>query len=151
MDLPPALLDSARHGQIGQVVRLARRRLGYTQAQLATALGYSQTAVSRIERGAGGNAYDVRTLRTLARVLEIPASMLGLSDSPSEENNNVQRRDFMRVTAAAAALAAGDLITPGRIAQSDIAEMQKTIDDLRALDQQTGSPMAHTARTPLSA
>jgi transcriptional regulator with XRE-family HTH domain len=144
VETSPALLDAARQGHIGEVLRLARRRAGMTQAQLAAAIGYSQAAVSRIERGAGANAYDVRTLRGLASILMIPAALLGLSEPPCEENEAVQRRDFLRVTTAAAAVAAaGDLLEPGRVGRTDVAEIQQTIDDLRALDQRTGGDRLH--------
>jgi transcriptional regulator with XRE-family HTH domain len=144
VDVSPALLDAARRGRLGDVIRLARRRLGMTQAELAAAIGYSQAAVSRIERGTGANAYDIRTLRSLAGALDIPASLLGISDPPAEENEPVHRRDFLRVTTAVAAMTAtGDLLDPHHVGQADVAEIQQAIDDLRALDQRTGGDRLH--------
>jgi len=144
LEASPALLDAARRGQIGEVLRLARRRAGMTQAELADAIGYSQAAVSRIERGTGANAYDVRTLRTLAIALTLPPHMLGIYDPPAEENEPVDRRDFLRTAAAVGAVAAtGDLLDPGTVGRADVAEIEQAIDDLRALDQRTGGDRLH--------
>ncbi|MEO5965080.1 MAG: helix-turn-helix domain-containing protein [Candidatus Limnocylindrales bacterium] len=52
--------------RFGLAIRALRRRHGWTQAELATKAGISQSAVSRIERGEG----DHLTPRLLARVAE---------------------------------------------------------------------------------
>lgn len=139
MDISPAMLDAAQRGEVGVVVRLARRRASWTQAELAAAIGYSQTAVSRIEREAGSNAHDVRTLRMLARALDIPGTLLGIAVGAGEEDPLVRRRDFLRVASVGvAAMASGDVLGPGRVGRSDIVDLQRAIDDLRSLDQQVG-------------
>ena len=48
---------------IGATLRAARLRRGWTQAQAGTLVGYSASAISRIERG---RAVNVETLRRLA-------------------------------------------------------------------------------------
>ena len=52
-------------GRIGRLIRDARTHRGYTQAQLATVLATSQSAVNRIERG-----HQNLTLEMLARIGE---------------------------------------------------------------------------------
>lgn len=63
----------------GAVVAVARKAHGLRQDELGTLAGFSQSAISRLE--AGSNiAYDMRVLRTLQRLLGIPAHLLGLTD-----------------------------------------------------------------------
>lgn len=137
------MLEAAKRGRVGEVVRLARQRTGMTQADLAVAIGYSQTAVSRIERGRGSTAHDVRTLRMSASALTIPAALLGVVDSRGEEEP-VQRREFLRVASAAVAAAvAPELVAQGRVGHSDVDELHRAIADLRALDQCAGGDRLH--------
>jgi transcriptional regulator with XRE-family HTH domain len=89
------LLRAAHDGDTGMVIRLARQAAGLTQRQLGEACGYSQPVVSRIERG-HRSAYDIRTLRRLAEVLDVSPHVLGLAvrdDGPVGESMN--RRDFL--------------------------------------------------------
>jgi transcriptional regulator with XRE-family HTH domain/tetratricopeptide (TPR) repeat protein len=71
--------QASQHNSPGTVVAIARRAHGLRQDELGTMAGFSQSAISRLE--AGSNlAYDTRILRTLQRLLGIPAHLLGLSD-----------------------------------------------------------------------
>jgi transcriptional regulator with XRE-family HTH domain len=63
----------------GAVVAFARRAHGLRQDELGTLAGFSQSAISRLESGSN-IAYDMRVLRTLQRLLGIPAHLLGLVD-----------------------------------------------------------------------
>lgn len=137
MDATPEMLDAARAGRAGEVIRLARRRLGISQAQLAATIGYSQAAVSRIERERGVNAHDVRTLRTLAGALSIPAHLLGISEPRDLKEDPVHRRDFLGLTTALA-LAAHDRSGSRRVGRAEVSEIQQALDDLRSLDQRFG-------------
>jgi transcriptional regulator with XRE-family HTH domain len=83
--LPAALwvskevLDAVAAESPGAVVAIARKAHGLRQDELGTLAGFSQSAISRLE--AGSNiAYDMRVLRTLQRLLGIPAHLLGLTD-----------------------------------------------------------------------
>ena len=96
-------------GDLGTVIRAARRVRGWTQRQLGDACGYSQTAISRIERGEH-QARDIKVLAHLGRQLNIPARLLGLAE-PQEPP--VNRRDFLTTAAVTAAAAAiPDLAAP---------------------------------------
>ena len=64
-------LDSAiARGDTGMVIRIVRQRRGMTQAQLGVAVGYSPSAISRLERGRL-RLGDVTVLRSLASALKI--------------------------------------------------------------------------------
>src|SRR5205814_8322634 len=82
--LPSAVWDSyevrmaAAHDSPGEVIAIARRAHGLSQAQLGGLAGFSQSAISRIESG-GNLAFDLRMLRVFQRVLGIPAHLLGLA------------------------------------------------------------------------
>ncbi|WP_157985180.1 helix-turn-helix domain-containing protein [Lentzea terrae] len=83
--LPPAIWeskevrDAVAADSPGAVVAIARKAHGLRQDELGTLAGFSQSAISRLE--AGSNiAYDMRVLRTLQRLLGIPAHLLGLLD-----------------------------------------------------------------------
>jgi transcriptional regulator with XRE-family HTH domain len=83
---------------IGGTLRATRLRLGWTQAQAGALVGYSASAISRIERG---RAVDMDTLRRLADCYGIAPDQLGLTnvtDQPgtSDENgDDVLRRQFL--------------------------------------------------------
>jgi len=83
--LPPAIWESKEVRDAvaaespGAVVALARKAHGLRQDELGTLAGFSQSAISRLESGSN-IAYDMRVLRTLQRLLGIPAHLLGLSD-----------------------------------------------------------------------
>ncbi|MCX3059798.1 helix-turn-helix domain-containing protein [Streptomyces beihaiensis] len=74
-----------------------------SQKDVAAALGYHQSKVSRLESGKGTE--DVRVLREIAQVLNIPPHRLGLAattnNSPSgPETEDMHRRTFLAAGAA---------------------------------------------------
>ncbi|GLY49673.1 helix-turn-helix transcriptional regulator [Lentzea sp. NBRC 102530] len=83
--LPPSTWESKEIGDAvagaspGAVVAFARKAHGLRQDELGTLAGFSQSAISRLESGSN-IAYDLRVLRTLQRLLGIPAHLLGLTD-----------------------------------------------------------------------
>lgn len=67
---------------LGDRIRLARKRKGWTQADLASALGVSEPAVNRYEKG--GRQPDVDQLVNIANVLEVSIEYLvGRSEDPN--------------------------------------------------------------------
>ncbi len=93
--------------RIGEVIRQARVLQRRSQKDVAAALGYHQSKVSRLESGRG--TQDVRMLREVAQVLDIPPHRLGLAAasnaSPSDpETEDMHRRTFLAagITALAA-------------------------------------------------
>jgi transcriptional regulator with XRE-family HTH domain len=90
----------------GPVIRVARIARGMTQAQLGRAVGYSPSAISRLERGRL-RAGDIDVLRSLATALQIAPELLGVSARSSaaidaslghlspHDGGAVQRRRFL--------------------------------------------------------
>ena len=89
----PTVLSAAEEGNVGAVLRSARRAKGETQRQTGDACGYSQSEISRIENGRTG-VHDIRTLVRLAEHLDIPLELLGLATGDSVAS--LRRRDFLR-------------------------------------------------------
>lgn len=93
--------------RIGEVIRQARALQRRSQKDVAAALGYHQSKVSRLESGRGTE--DVRTLREVAQVLDIPPHRLGLAAAtdtgPAAEPGaeDMHRRTFLAASVAALA------------------------------------------------
>ncbi|MET8180752.1 helix-turn-helix transcriptional regulator [Streptomyces sp. NPDC005336] len=100
--------QSAHHRSAGEAISAARRQRGWTQQQLADRCGYSQSTISRLERGRQ-SARDVDVLALVADRLGMAPSEVGLAEG-TPHNAQVNRRDFLGATAAAAGL--GVLPTP---------------------------------------
>lgn len=114
--LPAALWRSfevkqaLQHNSPGAVVAIARRAHGMRQDELGTMAGFSQSAISRLE--AGSNlAYDTRILRTLQRLLGIPAHLLGLADDSVVLRPSDTRRLLGDTPAVEVDAADGDVAT----------------------------------------
>ena len=88
------MLSAAEEGNIGAVLRFARRAKGETQRQSGDACGYSQSEISRIENGRTG-VHDIRTLGRLAEHFDIPPELLGLATGDGGVES-LRRRDFLR-------------------------------------------------------
>jgi transcriptional regulator with XRE-family HTH domain len=103
----------------GAIVRAARTALKWSQAELGRRCGYSASQVSRWETGRLP-LRDVNLLRTLADVLNLPPTVLGLGEPARrgtrpttgtgprvgrvttplpEEDDPVRRRTFLQLTA----------------------------------------------------
>ncbi|MBZ3909699.1 helix-turn-helix domain-containing protein [Streptomyces acidiscabies] len=90
--------------RIGEVIRQARVLQRRSQTDVAAALGYHQSKVSRLESGRGTE--DLRTLREIARVLGIPPHCLGLAASSDASPADPGTEDMHRRTFLAASVAA---------------------------------------------
>ena len=89
--IPPALLAPAkrrprqrsggpdgRGPEIGRRIRDARRKIGMTQLELATATGIRRPNVARLERG--GNTPTLETLQRVAAALGVSVASLVSAD-----------------------------------------------------------------------
>src|SRR5689334_21474344 len=92
--LSPAGRAAIAAGEPGQVIKLARLALGWTQQALADRSGYSQPTISRLERGLNRAVRDTAILTDLAGTLGLPVVALGLvhSDRPAPSLDGVVRR-----------------------------------------------------------
>lgn len=116
----------------GETLRRAREQAGLTQAELGTLIGYSRTAVSRMESSSDPRLTP-RVLRRISEVLRMPAVSL----LASNREDPVNRRQLLTAAASTAALVATSE-SADRVGESDVVEIAQGIDDLRALDQHSG-------------
>ena len=66
---------------LGDKVRKYRRQKGLSQERLGELVGFSQSKISKIERGDWDSLSD---LRVIAKVLEVPIEELVKEDGPSD-------------------------------------------------------------------
>ncbi|MFF3173917.1 helix-turn-helix domain-containing protein [Streptomyces sp. NPDC057900] len=107
--------------KIGEAIKHARQRAGRSQTDVATALGYHQSKLSRLENGRGTE--DTRVLRAVAAELGIPLSLLGLSTTgPSTEpTDDPETEDMRRRTFLAGSIASFTAHTaPATAAHADL-------------------------------
>ncbi len=163
----PEMRSALEVRDICRVYRLLQK-VGFSQQRIAALTGQSQPEVSAIIHGRHVQAYDV--LSRIADGLGIPREYMGLAyeampagaggesssgrrlpGAASEEDDPVQRRDFIGATAAvlggANAVAyerwlpravAHPAPPPARIGASDVAWIRRTTDLLHSLGNQLG-------------
>ena len=68
---------------IGDKIRKYRRQKGLSQERLGEIVGFSQSKISKIERGERGDWDSLSDLRLIAKVLEVPIEEL-ISDRCDE-------------------------------------------------------------------
>ncbi|WP_198036938.1 helix-turn-helix domain-containing protein [Nocardia sp. BMG51109] len=126
----------------GEVIRRVRKSLGMTQAELGAILGYTQPVISQLEHDSAA-VHDVRVLRRVAKALRVPLAILVVE---SDEEADVNRRNFLR----ASTLGAGTAMTAAAIQQAegatgtirvgagDVAEINATVNQVHELDLVVG-------------
>ncbi|WP_170177670.1 helix-turn-helix domain-containing protein [Thermomonospora umbrina] len=82
------------------MLRLVRRSLGLTQAEVGQRCGYSAATISRFETGARPFT-DPEVIRAVARALQIPESLFGLAPPPSPVTVRSPVADALAVLRAA--------------------------------------------------
>lgn len=124
--------------RIGSLIRDARRHRGWTQDQLADALGTSQSAVNRIERG--GQNVSVHMLARIGEVLDSGLVTIGhAGPSHLRITGGARLRGKIDVRAsknATVALLVASLLNPGRTILRGVArieESQRIIEVLRSI------------------
>src|SRR5690606_25558794 len=128
----------------GEVIRRIRKSYGMTQRELATLMGYTQPVVSQLENNAPC-VHDVRMLRRAARALRVPLAILVVD---SDEEADMDRRNFLRAGAVGAGVAAaGGTLTQHaaatsagsiRIGASEVADIVASTNQIHELDLLVG-------------
>ncbi|MEV6480294.1 helix-turn-helix transcriptional regulator [Streptomyces sp. NPDC051576] len=104
--------------RIGELIRRARVLQGRSQKDVAAALGYHQSKVSRLESGRGTE--DVRMLREIAQVLGIPPQQLGLSAASDAHPSDLETEDMHRRSFLAAGIAALAAPSPSAVGHHEL-------------------------------
>ncbi|MFJ9567749.1 helix-turn-helix domain-containing protein [Streptomyces fuscichromogenes] len=105
--------------RIGEAIRQARVLQRRSQNDVAAALGYHQSKVSRLESGHGTE--DIRVLRAVAQELKIPPEQLGLAPAhPVASATNPEADDMHRRAFLAASIAALATPAPSAAAHDDL-------------------------------
>ena len=78
---------------IGDKIRKYRRQKGLSQERLGEIVGFSQSKISKIERGERGDWDSLSDLRLIAKVLEVPIEEL-ISDRSDEGQNDCGRQQL---------------------------------------------------------
>ncbi|WP_169542000.1 helix-turn-helix domain-containing protein [Nocardia jiangxiensis] len=136
--------DNSMHVTTGEVIRRIRKSLGMTQAELGAILGYTQPVISQLEHD-GAAIHDVRVLRRIAKALHVPLAILVVE---SDEEADVNRRNFLRASAlgagtAVAAGATGQAATASSTASvhvgtAEVAEITASTNEIHELDLLAG-------------
>ncbi|MER5971662.1 helix-turn-helix domain-containing protein [Streptomyces sp. NPDC002055] len=95
------MAQAPQHRSPGEAISAARRDRGWTQTQLADMCGYSQSTISRLERGRQ-SAKDIDVLAMVADRLGISPTRLGLADDTPHNaavNHPQNRRRFLGTAA----------------------------------------------------
>jgi Zn-dependent peptidase ImmA (M78 family)/DNA-binding XRE family transcriptional regulator len=125
------MVKSLEH--IGKRVMEARRDLGLTQSDLATALRMERTAISKMETGQRG--IDTLELAQLAHVLRRPVGWFVSEPSPSIVSRRAERENLMRredVALEVLALDVEQLIELGLLAPPSMTA--PTVDSIAAAE-----------------
>jgi transcriptional regulator with XRE-family HTH domain len=119
----------------GETMRGIRERAGLTQEEFGRLIGYSRTAVSRLESSA-----DPRlTPRVLCKISEaLNTTTAVLLGGTEDREDPVNRRQLLTAAAGVAVIGATSKADPGRVGDHDVAEIGRGIEDLRLLDQRNG-------------
>ncbi|MFE9612984.1 helix-turn-helix domain-containing protein [Streptomyces sp. NPDC006012] len=91
---------------VGKVVKMWRERKGLTQADLGTAIGYSEEQVSSVERGR--RAPKSQLLETADQVLEAGGMIAGLTKDVERARYPKKVRDLAKLEAEAVEICAYD-------------------------------------------
>ncbi|MEV4238947.1 helix-turn-helix transcriptional regulator [Nocardia sp. NPDC049737] len=129
----------------GEVIRRVRKSLGMTQTELGAILGYTQPVISQLEHD-GAAVHDVRVLRRIAKALHVPLAILVVE---SDEEADVNRRNFLRASAFGAgtattvgatgqAVAAASSTGTIHVGAADIAEINTSTNQIHELDLLVG-------------
>ena len=130
---------------LGAALALIRTSSGLSQIELATIIGWEQSAVARAENGSRDTLYDIRKLLAVADALDMPREALAplLLGTPTatitHTEDDMDRRQFGgSLLGLTAATVLNQLQVPLRVDNSHIRYLHATLDRLYRQDQQVG-------------
>ncbi|MGH3342202.1 MAG: helix-turn-helix domain-containing protein [Carbonactinosporaceae bacterium] len=141
---------------LGAALAIVRNSAGLTQLEMATLLGWEQSAVARVEGGTRDTLYDVRKLLVAVDALDMPREaltplLLGKPDATiehTEDEMDIDRRQFHGILFGLVAGAGFDRVQiPRRVDVAHVRYLRATVDRLYQQDQQVGG--AALARSAL--
>lgn len=151
----PAGRHAVASGDVGAIIRLARRALGLRQVELASRTGWSQAVISQVETGRSQNP-DI--LVDIADALGLPHDLV--TDDASTEVaatvEDVERRTFLKIgsgVAAGIALPAplAELSNPARrIGARTVAAAHETLARLQRAEERLGGGTVYDATATLA-
>ncbi|MGY2024706.1 helix-turn-helix domain-containing protein [Nocardia gipuzkoensis] len=126
----------------GETIRRIRKSAGITQAELGALIHFTQPAISQLEHD-GPAVYDVRVLRRVAKALQVPMTLLAVQ---SDEEADVNRRQFFKTGTVGTAVVAGQGQNSGvavpaagvRVGQSDVERIICSINQIHELQLMAG-------------
>lgn len=128
--------------RVGEILRRTRVLARRSQTEVAAALGYHQSKVSRLEQGRG--TQDLRVLRAVAEELRIPLHTLGLTPPPTvgrperETPEDMHRRTFLAAGVVTLAVPAQPTRPTGELVRSLLPGADRSAgtgeEDLRRLE-----------------
>lgn len=149
----PRARAAIARGDTGTLIQLVRRHRRLRQADLGNQVGLSQSAVSRLERGGTRATDDAAVLASVARVLQIPLAVLGITAggfSDAKPGNtlagngregDMQRRNLLRgIAGITAALALPPAMTDDDpvIDPAHVTACQRSLDRLYSMESRMG-------------
>jgi len=149
-DSEPLRQAFVRH-DLGAALAIIRIATGLSQLELATVLGWSQSAVARAESGQRDTLYDIRVLIEVADALDIPRTTLipiimgggphGTDRQQEEEfDMSINRRELGgTLLGLAAAAGLGSIQVPVKADAAHIRYFSASIERLYAQDLNVGS------------
>jgi transcriptional regulator with XRE-family HTH domain len=134
----PAVAAALERCDVPVLLEEVRRGRGWSQAELARQVGYSQSWVSRVMRGK--QALTVEQAREVSRRAGIPVHLLRLGTGGEVA---AKRRDFGRALAAAGLAVTATAGTDTAPALSAITQAQRRLESTSRARELTGAVSAH--------
>lgn len=139
---------------LGAAMAAFRVAAGLSQQNLADMLGWSQSAISLVEKGHRDTLYDLRELLRFADMVEMPRVALapvlagepdasleddGLGEPGDGADEDVDRRSFGGLAAGtAAAVMLPEVTIPSQVTAAHVRYLQTCVDSLNCRDQAIG-------------
>jgi transcriptional regulator with XRE-family HTH domain len=144
---------------LGAALTIIRTAAGLSQLEFATLLGWSQSAVARVEMGQRASLYDIRKLFEVADAIGMPREALiplllgrsGEEQTGREEatDTGVSRRRFdSGLVGLAAAADLNQIQFPTKVDSTHVRYLHSSVEKLWTRDQSVGVRLQRGDRSP---